>query len=138
MTTRQGIGNLLRESAEWRHFFRQCCEASLERLYSQAWQWRDELLDRGHEVSLEGVQNALLELPSELLPNTPAGSEDPKGFLLCEAVRLVFEREGGDATVRAFGDMAALENAWERDLPEFRAFLRERCGAALEAGRGTA
>jgi hypothetical protein len=130
VTTRRAIGDLLRESAEWRYFFRQCCEVGLERLYPQAWQWRDELQDRGHDASLEDVQNALLELPSELLPSTPAGSESPKGFLFSEAVRLVFEREGGDATVRAFGDMAALEDAWERSIPEFRAFLRERCGAA--------
>jgi hypothetical protein len=46
------------------------------RLRSQAWQFRDELNDRGHKLQAEEVEDSLLGLARELLPDTPAAKWD--------------------------------------------------------------
>ena len=48
MKARTALLELFKESQEWRTFFRSCCEISAMRLRSQAWQFRDELKDRGN------------------------------------------------------------------------------------------
>jgi|SRR5215213_9533321 len=67
---------LFKESSEWRSFFRSCCETSAFRLRSQAWQFCDELKDRDHKLQAEEVEDALLGLARELLPDTPATQWD--------------------------------------------------------------
>jgi hypothetical protein len=67
---------LLKESHEWRSFFRSCCEDSALRLRSQAWQFREELKERGHGFLTEEVEDVLLGLARELMPDSPAAKWD--------------------------------------------------------------
>jgi hypothetical protein len=68
--------DLLKESSEWRAFFRSCCENSAFRLRTQTWQFREELKERGHGFLTEEVEDALLGLARELLPDTPTAKWD--------------------------------------------------------------
>jgi hypothetical protein len=76
MKARTGLLELFKESREWRTFFRSCCERSALRLCSQAWQFRDELNDRGNRFHMDEVEDALLGLAKDLLPNAPAAQWD--------------------------------------------------------------
>jgi hypothetical protein len=76
MKARTALLELFRESREWRAFFCSCCEMSASRLRSQTWQFRDEVKDRGHKLQAEEVEDALLGLARELLPDTPAAQWD--------------------------------------------------------------
>ena len=76
MKARTALLELLKESSEWRAFFRSCCESSAFRLRSQAPQFCDELNERGHRFLTEEVEDALLGLARELLPETPAARWD--------------------------------------------------------------
>jgi hypothetical protein len=76
MKARTALLELFRESKEWRGFFRTCCETSALRLRSQTWQFRDELKDRGDQFRADEVEDALLGLAGELLPETPAARWD--------------------------------------------------------------
>src|SRR5918998_1632608 len=67
---------LFKESSGWRAFFRSCCESSPSRLRSQVWQFRDELNERGHGFLTEEMEDALLGLARELMPDTPAAQWD--------------------------------------------------------------
>ena len=67
---------LFKDSSEWRVFFRSCCGTSAFRLRSQAWQFCEELNDRGHKLQAEEVEGSLLGLARELLPDTPAAQWD--------------------------------------------------------------
>jgi len=85
MKVRTALLELFKESKEWRTFFCSCCERSAFRLRSQAWQFRDELRDRGHEFGSEEVEDALLGLAREFLPNSPAARWDAEwARRLCE------------------------------------------------------
>jgi hypothetical protein len=64
MKARTALLELFKDSSGWRAFFRSCCEISAFRLRSQAWQYRDELADRGHKVQADEVEDSLLELAS--------------------------------------------------------------------------
>jgi hypothetical protein len=76
MKARTALLELFKGSHEWRSFFRSCCETSACRLRSQAWQFREKLKERGHGILTEEVEDALLGLARELLPNTPAAQWD--------------------------------------------------------------
>ena len=76
MKARTSLLKLFKESSEWRAFFSSCCETSALRLRSQAWQFCDELNDRGHKLQVEEVEDSLLGLVRELLPDTPAAHWD--------------------------------------------------------------
>jgi hypothetical protein len=76
MKARTALLELFKESSGWRTFFRSCCESSALRLRSQAWQFREELKERGHGFLTEEVEDALLGLARELLPDTPAAKWD--------------------------------------------------------------
>src|SRR5215210_7641192 len=76
---------LFKASSMWRAFFRSCCETSGFRLRSQAWQFREELKDRGHKLQADEVEDSLLGLARELLPNTAAAQWDTEwGHELCK------------------------------------------------------
>src|SRR5215208_4630711 len=79
MKARTALLELFRKSSEWRAFFRSCCETSAFRLRSQAWQFCEELNDRGHKLRVDEVEDSLLGLARELLPNTPAAHWDAEG-----------------------------------------------------------
>jgi hypothetical protein len=76
MKARTALLELFKESRGWRAFFRSCCEASAFRLRSQAWQFCDELNDRGHKLRADEVEDSLLGLARKLLPDTPAAQWD--------------------------------------------------------------
>jgi hypothetical protein len=76
MKARTALLELFKESSGWRTYFRSCCETSAFRLRSQVWQFRDELKGRGHKFRCEEVEDALLGLARELLPNSPAARWD--------------------------------------------------------------
>jgi len=76
MKTRTMLLALFKESHEWRSVFRSCCETSAFRLRSQAWQFCEELAERGHKLQAEEVEDSLLGLAKELLPHTPAARWD--------------------------------------------------------------
>ena len=76
MKARTALLELFKDSSEWRAFFRSCCETSAFRLRSQAWQFRDELKDRGNQIRADEVEDALLGLAQELLSESPAAQWD--------------------------------------------------------------
>jgi hypothetical protein len=76
MKARTALLGLFKESSEWRAFFRSCCETSSSRLRSQAWQFREELKDRVNQIQTDEVEDSLLGLARELLPDTPAAKWD--------------------------------------------------------------
>ena len=86
MKARTALLGLFKESGEWRAFFRSCCETSALRLRSQAWQFRDELKEQGNQFQADRVEDALLGLARELLPDTPAAQWDAEwAHELCKA-----------------------------------------------------
>ena len=72
------IAELLKASPEWRRFFKACCEAGALRLRAQAWQFRDELRERGKDLAIQEVEDALLLIARKVLPKTPAAQWDPE------------------------------------------------------------
>jgi hypothetical protein len=76
MKARTALLELFKESSGWRASFRSCCETSAFRMRSQAWQFCEELKDRGHKLQAEEVEGSLLALARELLPDTPAAHWD--------------------------------------------------------------
>lgn len=97
MRTRTAIVNLLRDSAEWRQFFKQCCATSPLRLCSQARQWRDELADRGNVFSTADVEDALMILARKVFPDGPASQWDTEwAYELCrDALARIGEHYSG-------------------------------------------
>jgi non-homologous end joining protein Ku len=67
---------LFKEKREWRQFFSSCCEGRSHRLTSQTWQFSDELKERGHHCPSEEVEDSLLGMARDLLPDTPAAQWD--------------------------------------------------------------
>ena len=144
MKARTALLELFRESHDWRAFFRSCSEISALRLRSQAWQFDDELKERGHTLQVEEVEDALLGLTRELLPDTPAAHWDAEwAHDLCEgALARVAKRYMEFSIVdRAVLDLSA-QGVWDRqmdaaglvnDPAAFRAALRDWERAGLEA-----
>jgi hypothetical protein len=141
MKARSALLELFKESSEWRAFFRSCCERSTSRLRSQAWQFREELKDRGHKLQAEEVENALLGLARELLPGTPAAQWDAKwAYGLCKdtLARLAKayaglsaeEKEALNLSIQEVWDERMCAAAQDNDPAAFRAALRcwERAG----------
>ncbi len=144
MKARIALLELLKESQEWRAFFRSCCETSALRLRSQAWQFRDELKDRGNQFQADEVEDALLGLAREILPVTSAaqwGAEWARR--LCEATlaRLNERHASLSAKEKVVVD-TSLEAIWisrmnaaakANDPAAFRAALKGWERAGLEA-----
>jgi hypothetical protein len=76
VNVRAALIALFKESQEWRHFLKSCCERSTLRLSVQSWQFRDELRDRGHHFPAEEMEDALLGLARDLLPQSTAAKWD--------------------------------------------------------------
>jgi hypothetical protein len=144
MKARTALLELFKDSSEWRAFFRSCCETSAFRLRSQAWQFREELKDRGNQIQTDEVEDSLLGLARELLPDTPAAQWDSQwAHDLCkDALALLAKRyaefSDADTEVR---DLSAQE-VWDEqmhaaglanDPVAFRVALEGWTGAGLEA-----
>jgi hypothetical protein len=144
MKARTALLELFKDSSEWRAFFRSCCETSAFRLRSQAWQFREELKDRGNQIQTDEVEDSLLGLARELLPDTPAAQWDSQwAHDLCkDALALLAKRyaefSDADTEVR---DLSAQEVWDERmhaaglanDPVAFRVALEGWTRAGLEA-----
>jgi hypothetical protein len=134
MKARTALLELFRESDEWRAIFRSCCETSPFRLRSQAWQFRDELKDRGNQFQVSEVEDALLGLARELLPDTPAAQWDAewahdlcKGALAClaKAYAGLFakEKDALDLSSQGVWDEPMCAAGQDNDPAAFRAAL---------------
>jgi hypothetical protein len=73
----KALGDLLRDSEEWRAFFRHSCEQGPLRVRAVARQWREELEARGHIVTSEDLEDALMVAARKLLPDSPGAEWDP-------------------------------------------------------------
>jgi hypothetical protein len=144
MKARTALLELFKDSSEWRAFFRSCCETSAFRLRSQAWQFREELKDRSNQIQTDEVEDSLLGLARELLPDTPAAQWDSQwAHDLCkDALALLAKRyaefSDADTEVR---DLSAQE-VWDEqmhaaglanDPVAFRVALEGWTRAGLEA-----
>jgi hypothetical protein len=144
MKARTALLDLFKESSEWRTFFRSCCEMSSLRLRSQSWQFRDELKDRGNQFQADEVEDALLGLARELLPDTPAAQWDAewahdlcKGALAHLARRYAklstAEKEAVDLFGQDVWDERMHAAGFANDPAAFRVALKGWEQAGLEA-----
>ena len=144
MKARTALLELFRESQEWRAFFRSCCEISAFRLRSQAWQFRDELKDRGYQGQADEVEDDLLGLAREFLHNTPAAQWDADwAHELCkEALARLAERYAKLSTAEKEAVDLSGQDVWDErmrfaglanDQAAFRAALKGWEQAGLEA-----
>ncbi len=148
------LADLLRESTQWRAFFRECCEAGALRLRAQAWQFRDEISEREERrYPLQDVEDALLVAARKALPGTPGARWDPlwAGELCADALSRLAEHFASiSAAERDALDLAAGEDWQDRmhsaglanDPAAFREALagweRAIAGALDSARRGAA
>jgi hypothetical protein len=144
MKARTALLGLFKESHEWRSFFRSCCETSAFRLRTQTWQVREKLKERGYRFMTEEVEDALLGLARELLPDTPAAQWDAEwAHNLCkEALALLAERyaelstadkEGVDLSGQGVWDERMFAAGLANDPVAFRMALEGWTRAGLEA-----
>ncbi len=144
MKARTALLELFRESQEWRAFFRSCCESSTFRLRSQAWQFRDELKDRGNLFQADEVEDALLGLARKLLPDTPGAQWDAEwAHELCkDALARLAERYAKLSTAEKEAVDLSGQDVWDErmrfaglanDPAAFRAALEGWKRAGLEA-----
>jgi hypothetical protein len=144
MKARTALLELFKQSSEWRAFFRSCCEMSAFRLRSQAWQFREELNDRGNHFQEEEVEGSLLGLARDLLPDTPAAQWDAEwAHNLCrDALALLAKRytefssvdqEVLDLSVQEVWDERMHEAGLANDPLAFRMALDGWTRAGLEA-----
>ena len=144
MKARTALLELFKDSSGWRAFFRSCCETSLSRLRSQAWQFCDELNDRGNQFEAEEVEDALLGLARELLPDTPAAQWDEEwAHDLCkDALALLAKRYAKFSTADKEAVDLSGQGVWDErmhaaglanDPVAFRAALKSWERAGLEA-----
>jgi hypothetical protein len=144
MKSRTALPELFKESSEWRAFFRSCCETSPFRLRSQAWQFREELKERGHGFLIKEVEDALLGLARELLPDTPAAQWDAEwAHELCKDVLAhlakryaelsTADKEAVDLSGQGVWDERMHAAGLANDPTAFRAALKGWEQAGLEA-----
>ena len=130
------IAELLKASPEWRRFFKACCEAGALRLRAQAWQFRDELRERGKEAALQEVEDALLTIARKVLPKTPAAQWDPE--FAAELIHDALARLAEHYAELSAGEKDALDlsgqEEWEEEL--HRAGVANDPAAFREALRG--
>jgi hypothetical protein len=144
MKARTALLELFRKSSEWRAFFRSCCETSVFRLRSQAWQFCEELNDRGHKLRVDEVEDSLLGLARELLPNTPAAHWDAEwAHEVCkDALALLAKRYAEVSTAEKEVLDLSVQEVWDErmhsaglanDPVAFRVALDDWTRAGLEA-----
>jgi len=144
MKVRTALLELFKESSEWRAFFRTCCETSAFRLRSQAWQFCDELNDRGNQFQAQEVENSLLGLARDLLPDTPAAHWDAEwAHDLCKDTLALLakhyaefstaEKEVLDLSVQEVWDERMHEAGLANDPLAFRVALEGWTQAVLQA-----
>ena len=156
MKARTALLELFKESGEWRSFFRSCCETSASRLRSRAWQFRVKLKERGYGFPTEEVEDALLGLARELLPDTAAANWDTKwAHALCKDAlarlanaytELSAREKGALDRERLLPDEKTLEKIARYEvhlsrgiykaLHELEALQARRCGGGVRRANG--
>jgi hypothetical protein len=135
---------LFKDEREWRRFFRACCETGTHLLIAQAWQYGDELKGRGHRFPAEEVEDALLGLARDLLPESAAAGWDAEWALaLCKdalarleehyAVLSAEEKDALDLSGQDAWDERMRAAGLDNDPAAFRAALEGWERAGLEA-----
>jgi hypothetical protein len=148
MKARTALLELFKGFHEWRSFFRSCCETSPLRLRSQAWQFRDERKEWGYGFLIEEVEDALLGLARELLPDTPAAKWDTEwAHELCkDALARLSERYTEFSTAEKEVLDLSVQDEWDErmhaaglanDPVAFRVALKGWTRAGLEAMEGS-
>jgi hypothetical protein len=144
MKVRTVLLELFKRSSEWRAFFRSCCETSAFRLRSQAWQFREELEDLGNQFHADEMEDSLLGLARELLPNTPAAHWDAEwAHEVCkDALALLAKRYAEVSTAEKEVLDLSVQEVWDErmhsaglanDPVAFRVALDGWTRAGLEA-----
>jgi hypothetical protein len=135
VVARTALLALFKDSAEYRYFFRRLCERSPYRLRAQAWQFAEELADRGMSFELSEVEDALWELARELMPDSPAATWDTEwaGELAEKALRYLQERHvpGADLTALEPFDEEVVAAGFAEDRHRYRQAVREYVKAGL-------
>jgi hypothetical protein len=137
---------LLKDERVWRLFFRSCCEINTRRLMAQAWQFGDELMERGYPCPAEEVEAALLVLARDLLPESVAAGWDVEwAHDLCKvalahlaehyAVLSAKEKDTLDLSGQDVWDERMRSASLDNDPAAFRAALKGWERAGLEAMR---
>jgi hypothetical protein len=144
--TEAAIVELLKDSREWRTFFKGSCETSAFRLRSQAYRYRDELAERGFVAELGAVQDTLFELARDLFPESPAADFSAWAELLYRDALARIQEHFTTLSANQ-KDAMDLSRAWEcndrmeaavrdEDLPAYReavrVYEREALGALEE------
>jgi hypothetical protein len=144
LPARAALLDLFKKDREWQSFFRSCCEMSTYRLIAQAWQFRDQLKDRGHPYPTEELEHALLDLARELLPESAAAQWNAEwAHELCKdaIARLAEHYAGLSAGEKDALDLSG-QDVWdermraaglENDPAAFQTALEEWEKAGLEA-----
>jgi len=144
MKARTALLELFKRSSEWRAFFRSCCETSAFRLRSQAWQFREELNDLGNQFHADEMEDSLLGVARELLPNTPAAHWDAEwAHEVCkDALALLAKRYAEVSTAEKEVLDLSVQEVWDErmhsaglanDPVAFRVALDGWTRAGLEA-----
>jgi len=144
MKARTVLLELFKRSSEWRAFFRSCCETSAFRLRSQAWQFREELNDLGNQFHADEMEDSLLGVARELLPNTPAAHWDAEwAHEVCkDALALLAKRYAEVSTAEKEVLDLSVQEVWDErmhsaglanDPVAFRVALDGWTRAGLEA-----
>jgi hypothetical protein len=144
MKARTALLELFKDSSGWRVFFRSCCETSAFRLRSQTWQFREELKERGYRFLTEEVEDSLLGLARELLPDTPAARWDAEwAHDLCKdalahlakryAELSTADKEDVDLSGQGVWDERMYDAGLANDSVAFRVALEGWTRAGLEA-----
>jgi hypothetical protein len=104
-------------------------------LIAQAWQFRDELQDRGNPQDLADVEIALVELARELLPDTPAGRGGDEYLRRAMGKRCFdyIDSKRGRWGEHLKAQRDVVDRAWAKGtLAELRRALREFACAATQ------
>ena len=135
---------LFKKERQWQQFFRSCSEMSTHRLTTQTWQFSDELKERGHHCPSEEVEDTLLGLVRDLLPQSPAAQWDTEwAHALCKdaLARLAEYYAGLSAEEKDALDLSG-QDVWDEQMRSagldnnpaaFRAALKGWEKAGLEA-----
>jgi hypothetical protein len=143
MKARTSLIELFKESREWRDFFRSCCQTSTLRLRSQVWQFRDELVNQGHHISKEDLEDALFDLAGRHFPDSSAADFGEWSALVYKdaLARLQEHHTALSEEEKEAVDLSDTEEADEQmeatggaeDRVAFREAVREYERATLEA-----
>ncbi len=144
MKARTALLKPFKESSGWRAFFRACCVTGAFRLRAQAWQFRDELKDQGDHFQTDELEDALLGLARDLLPDTSAAQWDAdwahdlcKGALAHLAKRYAelsaAEKEAVNLSAQDVWDERMHAAGLANDPAAFRSALKGWTRAGLEA-----